>query len=245
VVDIAASAGGGPADGILAYAAVRSIRHHAREVAVPEATAPAAWRAGLQPYREMCAICHGGPGAESAAFAAGLHPPALDLTSPTVQAFSDAMLYETISRGIGSTGMPAFRPTLSVREIWNIVAFLRHLTTLSPEDQRQLGESAASSTPRSGSQAPAAIPGTEGARVHDVTITGFKFDPAVLEVNAGDVIVWTNTDLVAHTATADDGAFDTGKVEGTRSGRVVAATRGTFPYSCHYHPAMKGTLTVR
>ena len=44
--------------------------------------------------------------------------------------------------------------------------------------------------------------------MHTVTIDGASFSPADLTVKAGDTIVWVNKDLLAHTATAKGGAFD-------------------------------------
>jgi plastocyanin len=85
----------------------------------------------------------------------------------------------------------------------------------------------------------------QAAHVHRVAISNLKFDPRSLEAQAGDVVVWTNNDFVAHSATADDGTFDTGTLEGGQSKRVVAVKKGIFPYHCRYHTTMKGTLTVR
>ena len=62
---------------------------------------------------------------------------------------------------------------------------------------------------------------------------------------AGDVIEWTNKDFVAHTATADDKSFDTGKVDTGQSKRVTVRKAGTFGYFCRYHAGMRGTVTAR
>jgi plastocyanin len=228
VVDVAATNTGGPglADRVLGYAAVRSIRHHAKGGQNPTANDPAALKAGLQQYRMLCVACHGGPGAQPAKFAAGLYPPAPDLTSASMQAFSDAMLYQTIAGGIGSTGMPAFGPTHEPREIWSIVAAVRHLDALR--------ESAESPNPSD----------HQDTGVHRISISNFKFEPAALDVQAGDIVEWTNADFVAHTATADDRSFDTGTLEGGESKRVVTVKAGTFSYSCRYHSGMKAALRV-
>ena len=63
-------------------------------------------------------------------------------------------------------------------------------------------------------------------------------------MNAGDTIVWVNKDLLAHTATAKGGAFDSKVIQPGASWRFVAKTVGAFPYICSFHP-MNGTLTVR
>jgi plastocyanin len=81
--------------------------------------------------------------------------------------------------------------------------------------------------------------------MHEVSMSGFKFAPATLEVNAGDVVEWKNGDFVAHTATADDHTFDTGQIDGGQAKRLVARKKGRFPYFCRYHLSMKGTLVVK
>ena len=95
----------------------------------------------------------------------------------------------------------------------------------------------------------AGLPGL--ARAHDGThevevgITSFAFDPAGVEVRVGDSITWTNTDLAPHTATAENGAWDTGTLERGGRGRITFEAPGEYRYFCVYHPQMKGTVTVR
>ena len=81
--------------------------------------------------------------------------------------------------------------------------------------------------------------------MHRVSISGFKFTPPSLEVHVGDIIEWKNADFVAHTATADDGSFDTGRLQAGEAKRIAAKKQGQFPYFCRYHIAMKGTLIVK
>ena len=77
-----------------------------------------------------------------------------------------------------------------------------------------------------------------------MTIDGAKFSPADLTVSAGDTVVWVNKDILAHTATAKSGAFDSKVVQPGASWQFVAKKKGAFPYTCIFHP-MNGTLTVR
>jgi len=256
IVDVAATNRGGIQDRILAYASTRAIAHHAKDEENPLAHDPAALKTGLQHYRAMCVACHGGPGAAPEEFAAGLHPAPPDLASPQVQSFTDGMLYETVARGIGSTGMPAFGPTHQPNQIWSIVAFVRHLPALTPEERKELGgkvlgephEATPAPYPTSQRQdgrAASGIPGGSDQHVHQVSISNFTFAPPALEVHVGDVVEWKNTDFVDHTATANDQTFDTGRVQAGEAKRVVAKKKGRFPYFCRYHIAMKGTLIVQ
>lgn len=78
-----------------------------------------------------------------------------------------------------------------------------------------------------------------------VNIAGFAFAPASTTVKVGDTVTWTNSDAVGHTATADDGSFDTGTIgAGSTSNGVTFNTAGTFAYHCTIHSAMHGTVVV-
>ncbi len=252
VVDVAATRTRPAADRVLAYASTRSIARHARPGKNPLAHDPAAVSRGLEHYRDDCVTCHGGPGVHPAEFAAGLHPRPPDLASPAVQAFTDGMLYDAVARGIDSTGMPAFGSTHSTDDLWSLVAFLRHLPALTPEERTDLAEAegrgetemTAASPPARGEGSTGGAAGP-GQPVHVVSISSFEFVPRTLEVHAGDVVEWKNTDMVAHTATAGDRTFDTGQIEGGETKRVVARKKGKFPYFCRDHPEMKATLVVQ
>jgi len=83
------------------------------------------------------------------------------------------------------------------------------------------------------------------ARVHAVAMRGFQYVPATLNVAVGDTVAWTNEDVVPHTATAADRAWDTGSLEAKGSGRVVIARAGTHRYGCAFHPGMKAEVVAR
>jgi len=95
-------------------------------------------RGGLAHFRENCLVCHGAPGVDPGAIGQGLNPGAPDLTLPRVQARSDGELFWITSNGIRMTGMPAFSPTHEEKEIWEMVAFLRHLPEITDEEKAQL-----------------------------------------------------------------------------------------------------------
>jgi plastocyanin len=87
--------------------------------------------------------------------------------------------------------------------------------------------------------------GTALAADQSVAISGQSYSPASVTVSVGDTVTWTNSDAMAHTATADDASWDTGNIGGSGgTGAVTFATAGTFPYHCDIHPQMTGTVTV-
>jgi LPXTG-motif cell wall-anchored protein len=77
-----------------------------------------------------------------------------------------------------------------------------------------------------------------------VTIENFAFSPKSITVDVGDTVTWRNNDDVAHSATAEDGSFDTGTFGNGRSRSETFDTAGTFHYICTPHPFMKGTVEV-
>jgi plastocyanin/sugar lactone lactonase YvrE len=76
-------------------------------------------------------------------------------------------------------------------------------------------------------------------------IKNFAFHPPTLEVPAGTIVTWTNTDSVAHTVTADDRTFNSGNLNPNESYSFQFETPGTYVYHCSYHPQMEGTITVK
>lgn len=55
---------------------------------------------------------------------------------------NEAQLYWIIKNGIKMTGMAAFGPTHNEDELWGIVAFLRRLPKLKPEEYRSMVKAA-------------------------------------------------------------------------------------------------------
>lgn len=78
-----------------------------------------------------------------------------------------------------------------------------------------------------------------------VEIKGFAFTTPTITIKVGESVSWTNNDLVGHSATADDGSFDTGILAQNESGAVTFSKAGTYQYHCTPHPNMKGTVIVK
>jgi mono/diheme cytochrome c family protein len=118
----------------------QSIKSQARDIKVPELDDPAKVHAGFRNYQAMCVSCHNAPGAEESELSKGLYPPAPNLAEAAPNRTS-AELYMIIKHGIKMSGMPAWEPTHSGDEIWGLVAFLRVLPDMSPEEYRAAAES--------------------------------------------------------------------------------------------------------
>jgi plastocyanin len=104
-----------------------------------------------------------------------------------------------------------------------------------------------------GSPGASESPVTDGEPTLDDTVTGgpaavsivdLTFEPPVIEVESGSSVTWTNDDSVPHTATANDGAFDSGVLMTGDAFSQTFDTPGSYDYSCAIHPSMTGTVVV-
>src|SRR6188472_1296178 len=87
-------------------------------------------------------------------------------------------------------------------------------------------------------------PSGEAAKSEKVEIVEFTYQPDPVVVQAGGKVTWQNQDTAPHTATADDGSFDTGTIEKGKIGSETFKDAGTFTYFCVIHPTMHGTVEV-
>jgi plastocyanin len=80
----------------------------------------------------------------------------------------------------------------------------------------------------------------------DGTIMAKDFSLTDLTVGPGEKFTMKNEGPATHTATADDGAFDSGQVTaGSSSSEMTAPMEpGSYPFHCQIHATMTATLTV-
>jgi len=95
-----------------------------------------------------------------------------------------------------------------------------------------------------------AVQGSESAQQagnaeHIVVIKQMSFDPPQMIVKSGDTVEWRNDDIFSHTATADDGSFDSGLIAPGASWKTTVQGSGTIAYHCRPHPNMKASLVVQ
>jgi len=101
-----------------------------------------------------------------------------------------------------------------------------------------------STTSATASTAPATAT-TSDSKQAEVQILDFRFEPAVLEIDAGTTVTFTNKG-VDHTATAKDdpSIFDSGILHTGESFTVTFDTPGMIDYWCLLHPNMLGMIMV-
>ena len=90
----------------------------------------------------------------------------------------------------------------------------------------------------------APAPSGDAVRSAKVEIVDFAYDPDPVTIEAGGKVIWQNMDSAPHTATADDGSFDTGDLDEGKLKSESFKQPGTYSYFCEIHPDMKGTVEV-
>jgi plastocyanin len=110
------------------------------------------------------------------------------------------------------------------------------------QSAEEAGEDAGESAEEAGEEAENAT--GEADRSVKVEIEDFAYDPDPVQVAMGGKVTWQNRDSAPHTATADDGSFDTGNLEEGKLGSQSFKKAGTYAYFCEIHPDMRGTVEV-
>jgi hypothetical protein len=59
-----------------------------------------------------------------------MYPPAMDLSSPHAQHWSDAELFWIIQNGVRLIGMPSWKSNISDNDTWKLARFIHHLPRL-------------------------------------------------------------------------------------------------------------------
>lgn len=121
----------------------RRIRHLAipasdRSLQNPFGSSDAALAGGRVHFADHCAVCHGNDGKERSPFGRGLYPRPPELAAPPTQALSDGELFFIIENGVRFTGMPAFGVEGRSETSWHLVAFIRHLPSITAEELHEM-----------------------------------------------------------------------------------------------------------
>jgi len=140
---------------VIAFTRERFIAARSSDLEVPALDDPRKIADGAEHYVAMCSGCHLGPGVPDTEIRRGLYPQPPELAQPAGHAggHDHSELQQAAKRqfwivkhGIKMTGMPAWGATHDDEAIWSLVAFLKKLPSLSPEEFAALGETGESET---------------------------------------------------------------------------------------------------
>ena len=88
---------------------------------------------GAAAYAGMCQVCHGAPGHDRGVIGQGMTPTPPRLSEEAAE-WDPGEVHWILAHGIKMAGMPAFGPTHSDEELWEIVAFVEQLSGMTPEE---------------------------------------------------------------------------------------------------------------
>lgn len=71
------------------------------------------------------------------------------------------------------------------------------------------------------------------------------FQPTVRTIHVGETVTWINFDSIDHSATADDGTFNTDVLAPGQQKTWTAKKSGRFHYADFLHPDVQGLLVVQ
>jgi mono/diheme cytochrome c family protein len=97
-------------------------------------------------FVDHCGMCHGIDGRGDTVIGKNLYPKVPDMTQAQTQELTDGEIYYIITNGIRLTGMPAWGSEDTPEAIWDLVALIRRLPKLSPEEMKRLQETASGSS---------------------------------------------------------------------------------------------------
>ena len=119
----------------------RSVASRARDIVVPnDLNDPNRISRGAGQYADMCSGCHLAPGMKRTEISRGLYPRAPELRRKTD--LTPAEQFWIVKHGVKMTGMPAWGVTHDDELLWDVVAFVRKLPELTPDQYESLVKNA-------------------------------------------------------------------------------------------------------
>lgn len=124
-----------------------AIKKAAQAIEVPDLSEPELLLTGGVDYEFMCSGCHLKPGQRESDMSIGLYPspPNLTISNKEHEGHEHGDDIQTarknfwvIKHGIKASGMPAWGKTHDDQRIWAMVAFIKQLPTLTPEQYQVL-----------------------------------------------------------------------------------------------------------
>lgn len=172
-------------------------------------------------------------------------------TGTTVAWVNDDAVPHTVSAADGAFDSGILDPGNSFAFTFNEPGTFAYVCQLHPRMQGTVtvtgdpvaggAESAQTAAPDAATPAPAAASAPAESSV-SVAIVDFAFEPATIQIAAGDTVVWRNDGAVPHTVTGD--FADSGVLEPGQTVSHTFTNEGSFLYACAVHPAMTGSVAV-
>ena len=105
----------------------------------PVTATPEVLEESMAHWADHCASCHANNGSGDTMYGKTMYPRPPDMRQKDTQQMSDGELYYTIKNGVRLSGMPAFgTPGDDDQDSWKLVAFIRHLPSLSQSESLEM-----------------------------------------------------------------------------------------------------------
>jgi mono/diheme cytochrome c family protein len=111
---------------------INSVKRRAPDVALPKEVSVAQAIRGFCAYETHCVACHGAAAVARAQWVNGLNPEPPYLLDATKR-WSPSQLHWIVRNGIKMTGMPAWRESMTDRQIRDVVAFVEAMPQMPPQ----------------------------------------------------------------------------------------------------------------
>lgn len=125
------------ANWFLSFGMTNSVRTHAALIEPPDIKSDDQIHLGAAHFHSVCAPCHGAPGQKPNPSMQTMLPSPPKL-APRISEWRDRELFWIVRNGIKYTGMPAWPTQSRDDEVWAVVAFLRSLPDMNPEQYEDL-----------------------------------------------------------------------------------------------------------
>jgi plastocyanin len=174
--------------------------------------------------------------------------------------FSNLLRFVTICEEVGSVGrrdlMNRLMYIIPLSAVTVLLLATPALTQTTPNDIEASPTQTTDAVQETGGAAtdPTTVPAETTAPAESTTpapnstttvdIHDHAFNPVQLNVAPGTTVTFVNNDTEPHTATANDGLFDSGVLEPGSSFDVWLDGSGTVRYHCELHPDMQGSIVV-
>jgi mono/diheme cytochrome c family protein len=142
-----------PVHSLLETTMRQSVRLRARDIATPPLDDGPRLARGAALYRDHCVQCHGAPGVAQSGFGQSMQPVPGPLVD-ALQRWRPREIYWITRHGIKMSGMPAWQFRLGDEALWDVVAFVNLLPTLSPQAYAQATHQAGPAPQRAQAAAP-------------------------------------------------------------------------------------------
>ncbi len=121
------------------------------------------------------------------------------------------------------------------------VGMIGYFVVLSPSTSSITTPNANQTAPQSSTLIPVSVDAGSGVNIN---LPGYTPTDLTVVIGVNNTVKWTNNDNMAHTVTATDGSFDSGKMNPGATFVYTFTKPGTYQYTCSYHNWMHGTVNV-